>query len=178
MWIALGQTPVLASCQSAAYEQLTGTELAVELTVEEKYEALQFAMEGLDILVVLDDLWDNAQMTFILGEGPSLVLDQHTKSRVLVSSRVRGALIDCDIVDIGLPSILDAVQIVMAAAGLPRSAAVPARAKEICRLCKLLPLYDANCLVHMLCEMPILFNLIQFNHSHKCFAGPWASLAS
>jgi hypothetical protein len=53
---------------------------------------------------------------------------------------VRGALEGCEIVDIGLPTEHDAVEIVMQAAGLEVGARVPPGARDVARLCKLLPL--------------------------------------
>ena len=70
-----------------------------------------------------------------------IFLDVVTKSKALISSRVRGHLVDCDVVDIGLPSEAEAIQMVMAAAGLPPTASIPKGAMEVAKdICKCLPL--------------------------------------
>ena len=54
-------------------------------------------------------------------------LDDTTGSKVLVSSRDRGLLENADVIDVGLPTEDEAVQILLAVAGLPLDdAAAPA----------------------------------------------------
>ena len=73
--------------------------------------------------------------------GESFVfLDSSTRSRALISSRLRSTLAGCDVVDIGLPTEDEAVEILFAAASMPKSSSVPFEAKEVARLCKFLPL--------------------------------------
>ena len=52
--LPLGQAPVLAKLQNLCYMQCAGRELSPELSPEEKQEALQQAMAGRRILLVLD----------------------------------------------------------------------------------------------------------------------------
>jgi hypothetical protein len=53
---------------------------------------------------------------------------------------VRGALVNCTIIDIGKPSLDDAIQIMTSAAGMGNDQPVPVGAVQIANLCKLLPL--------------------------------------
>ena len=131
-WVALGQTPNIVACQRSLYTQLTGSELPLDLTADEKLEKIRFAFSGRDCLLVLDDVWEPEHIaSFDL-------VDEGTKSKVLLSSRVRSTLDGCEIVDIGLPTEDDAIQIMMSAAGI--AGAAPAEAREVVQLCKLLPL--------------------------------------
>jgi hypothetical protein len=131
-WVALGQTPNIVTCQRLLYTQLTGSELPLDLNTDEKLEKLRSAFIGLDCLLVLDDLWEPQHIASFA------LIDERTKSKVLISSRVRGTLDECEVVDIGLPTEENAIQIVMAAAGMAGLA--PPEASEVVRLCKLLPL--------------------------------------
>ena len=131
-WVALGQTPNIVACQRSLYTQLTGSELPLDLTADEKLEKIRFAFRGRDCLLVLDDVWEPEHIaSFDL-------VDEGTKSKVLLSSRVRSTLDGCEVVDIGLPTEDDAIEIMMSAAGI--AGAVPAEAREVVQLCKLLPL--------------------------------------
>ena len=136
VWVPLGQTPNIAKCQEQVHLQLTGSELAPELDQEERHEMLRSAMGGVKLLLVLDDLWEQEH------EGGLQFVDEAAGGKVLISSRVRGLLAGADIVDIGLPSEDEAVEMLLAAAGADTTdaAAVPAEARAVVRLCKFLPL--------------------------------------
>jgi hypothetical protein len=134
LWVALGQTPNIDRCQRLMYSQLTGADLPHDMDQDARNEQIKRGMVDLDILLVLDDVWDAEVSRHFC------FLDDSTKSRLLLSSRVRGALSDCDIVDVGLPSEADAIQILVAEAGLAAGARVPPGAQEIAVLCKRLPL--------------------------------------
>jgi hypothetical protein len=154
LWIALGQQANLDSCQELMYTQLTGKDLPADADQDSRRETIARAMRGQDILLVLvrkfhsvwislalnrmvvyqDDLWDVELVQWFC------FLDQSTKSRVLMSSRVLGALSGCVIIDIGLPSEADAIRMVMAAADLATDSVEPPGAKDVVRLCKSLPL--------------------------------------
>ena len=54
VWVALGQQANIGNCQESIYMQLTGTELGGDLTREERRQKLQRAMEGMNLLLVLD----------------------------------------------------------------------------------------------------------------------------
>lgn len=66
-------------------------------------------------------------------------VDDTTSSKVLVSSRVRGILEGAEIVDIGLPTEDEAIQLLLSVAGLPTDAAIP-EAREVVQFCDRLPL--------------------------------------
>lgn len=134
VWVALGQTPNNLACQRQLFTQLTGQELPQEFTAEEKLKAIEQAFVGKNVLLVLDDVWDIEHISYFA------LIDETTYSRVLISSRVVNTLQGCEVVNIGLPTEKDAVQMVMAAAGMAAGIAVPAEAHVVARLCKLLPL--------------------------------------
>jgi hypothetical protein len=136
VWLALGQTPNILACQRQLYTQLTGQELAQEASAQEKLDTIQQAFVGKTVLLVLDDAWDQDII------AKFALIDETTHSRVLISSRVASTLVQsgCEIVSIGLPTEADAMQMVMAAAGVAVGVAAPEEAREVVRLCKLLPL--------------------------------------
>ena len=59
-WVALGQTPNLVACQRSLHLQLTGAELPLDISAEEKVEKLRLAFTGRDCLLVLDDVSESA----------------------------------------------------------------------------------------------------------------------
>jgi hypothetical protein len=87
---------------------------------------------------VLDDLWDKEHVSHFA------LIDETTQSRVLISSRVRGTLASCgcEVTTLSLPTDDDAIQMVMAAAGMAHGPgrSVPSEAAEVIRLCRRLPL--------------------------------------
>eukprot|EP01047_Picozoa_sp_COSAG01_P026973 COSAG01_NODE_1760_length_9301_cov_8.687242_2_plen_771_part_00 len=136
VWIPLGQTPSIKQCQQLMLQQLTGSELPVDaMTTEQINESLRVALHGQDCLLVLDDCWSAETIqSFVF-------LDTATRSRALISSRVRGILEGCEVVDVGLPTEDEAVSILMRAANATvPSANIPEEVREVARLCKLLPL--------------------------------------
>jgi hypothetical protein len=90
-------------------------------------------MLGRKLLLVLDDLWD-PEVEQMLN-----AVDAASGSKVLISSRVRGALAGSDVVEVGAPSEAEAVRRLLATAGLPDDAAAPSEARAVVRFC--------NCLV-------------------------------
>lgn len=145
VWVTLGQTPIISKLQSLAYQQLTGSDLKDSLTVAEKEAAMTAAMESDRILLVLDDLWngeDEDHFNFLPAVGAGS--DDCTGSRVLISTRVRGLLKPdrpggVAAVEVGLPSVPEAVRIVLNAADMGGRAA-PTEAVEIADICGRLPL--------------------------------------
>lgn len=140
VWIALGQQPNLEKLQELVYLQLTDQKFDAETTPTEKHVLLKKAMAGMKLLLVLDDLWEvehEQQLNFI---------DDTTESKVLISSRVRGVLQGVEIVDIGLPTEGEAIQMLLSVAGLP-SEASPPEALEVVRFCDCLPLGEKQVLV-------------------------------
>jgi tetratricopeptide (TPR) repeat protein len=138
VWVTVSQTPNILACQRQLFAQLTGQELPVELTADEKTREIEDAFSGKDCLLILDDVWEWAKDISSLAS-----IDESTKSRILISSRVRSTLDEsgCEIVDFGLPSDADAVQILISAAGMAKEA-TPAEDEvlQVVRLCKRLPL--------------------------------------
>ena len=132
--MALGQDPQLHVCREQMYQQATGHELSNELSAEEKVDAIKSAFAGKKILLVLDDCWNKDHVVALA------LTDIGTESCMLISSRDRSLLLECDIVDVGKPTVDDAVKILMSAAGMPKGCAVPPKASEVAELAKLLPL--------------------------------------
>lgn len=90
---------------------------------------------------MLDDIWD--------AEHESLLnfVDTETKSKVLLSSRLRGVILDglanqlsTVIVDISLPSEDDAIKMLLSTGGMSVDQSVPPAAYELVKLCNRLPL--------------------------------------
>ena len=173
-WVALGQTPNLVACQRSLHLQLTGAELPLDISAEEKVEKLRLAFTGRDCLLVLDDVSESAtahsssgaaHCTLTTGAttlethlllcltaqvwdaqhvASFALVDEGTRSKVLMSSRVRATLeaTNCLVVNIGLPTEAEAVAIMMAAAGMAEESvqSAPLEAREVAQLCKRLPL--------------------------------------
>jgi hypothetical protein len=140
-WVALGQEPNLEKLQSLVMMQLTGSDFDGDPTPEMKQEALKKAMHGKDALLVLDDLWEESH------ENVLNFIDDTTASKVLMSSRVRGVLRDLEgerteIVDVGLPTEEEALQLLLSVAGLPLAALaeVAPEVREVVKLSGCLPL--------------------------------------
>ena len=134
VWVALGQHPNIEKLQSLVMLQCTDADFEGDPTPEMKRESLKKAMAGKNLLFVLDDLWESEHEELLN------FIDDTTASKVLVSSRVRGVLEGAEIVDIGLPTLDEAVQMLLSVAGLPLDAAVPPEAREVVKFCDLLPL--------------------------------------
>ncbi len=134
VWVTLSQNPNVLACQRQLFAQLTGQQLPQELSEETRRLEIQEAFVGKHCLLVLDDAWDSDLISRFA------LVDETTHSRVLISSRVVSTLESCDVVDIGLPAEEDAIQMIMAAAGMASDFAVPDEAREVVLLCKQLPL--------------------------------------
>eukprot|EP01045_Picozoa_sp_COSAG04_P004647 COSAG04_NODE_205_length_20393_cov_45.275796_13_plen_2486_part_00 len=135
VWLPLGQTPVISKLQNLCHMQCTGKELSSELSSEEKKEALQQAMAGKRVLLVLDDLWEEEH------EPELNVADVSSGSKVLISTRVEALLAGAHQVKVGLPSPSDSARMLLAAAGVDTSSSEPPRGvPEIVDLCGRLPL--------------------------------------
>jgi hypothetical protein len=133
-WVTLSQTPNIPACQRQLFAQLTGHELPQELSEEDRRIAIQHAFVGKQCLLVLDDAWSSDVLSYFA------LIDDSTHSRVLISSRVASTLEKCEVVDIGIPTEQDAIQMITAAAGMAPEVAAPEEAREVARLCKHLPL--------------------------------------
>jgi hypothetical protein len=133
LFLPLGQTPVMDKVRSLMHLQLTGLEPQVDWTDAQKEAAIRRATKGRRLLLYLDDIWDDAH-----SEALNLC-DPQTGSALLVSTRIRG-LCGHNAVEITAPTEEDAVQILMAAAGLSADHTPPPQAREIVRICVNLPL--------------------------------------
>ena len=56
IWLPLGQLPNLEKLQQLAYMQLTGDDMSLEFSHDQRCEALQAAMQGVNLLLILDDM--------------------------------------------------------------------------------------------------------------------------
>ena len=79
------------------------------------------------------DLWEKQHERLLS------LIDVTTPSKVLISSRVRGLLDGAEVVDIGLPTEGQAVEILLSVAGLPFDS-LPPQARAVVAFCGRLPL--------------------------------------
>ena len=136
VWVSFGQTPSIEKCQALVFMQLVGAEVNRDLSEDEVRQSLKQAFAGKKVLLVCDDVWEDAHAKQVC------FLDDTTPSKVLKSSRVRGVLEGGTIVDLKLPSDADAVQMLLNEAGMvgvdPSNA--PPEAAEVVAFCNNLPL--------------------------------------
>jgi hypothetical protein len=134
-WISLGQTPSLDACFNLLYLQLTGAPMTDGLPSEQKHEHLKQAFLNRSVLLVLDDCWDVEVAKHFKW------IDQTTNSKILISSRVRNTLDGGDVIDVAVPSKVDAVKMLLSTADMD-IAALQSREEvvQIADLCKRLPL--------------------------------------
>lgn len=133
---------------------MEGHELPPDLPVDQRQEYLRIALQSKDVLLVLDDVWRTVELQQLI------VIDRHnTRSKVLVSTRIRGLVADdtdVAVVEAQLPSIDDAVLLLLgsaemmpAASDTEASAAVvaaaPAEARQIAEMMERLPLALGIC---------------------------------
>ena len=135
LWVTFGQQPNIEKCQRLLFLQLVGEELPPGLPKEEVMELLRRGFCGKQCLLICDDVWDRDHFDNFN------FIDDTTRSKVLISSRIRGCLGGGGIVDISLPSDLDSLQMLFNEAGSdlnPEHA--PAEALEVVKFCGNLPL--------------------------------------
>ena len=133
VWVTLGQTPDLARMQALIYLQITGQELSSDATPEQAKELITVAMRGRDVLLILDDIWQEqhaAALDFV---------DTSTASKTLVTTRIRG-LGGAAQVELGMPSQEESVKLLLASAGLSNLDQAPPEATEVVQACGCLPL--------------------------------------
>lgn len=133
LWIPLGHDATVQNCQDLLLTQINGRRFEDDLTLEKRKEELKQLLASTNVLLVLDDLWEPDMLQSLD------VVDDTTESKVLMSSRVRGVLEDAEVVDIGLPSDDDAVQMLLSYAGLDLPEPPP-EVLEIVKYCNHLPL--------------------------------------
>ena len=122
-------------CQQMLFMQLMGFEMNRDMCDDEVKQSLMQALQGKDVLMVLDDAWEVAhcdQLAF---------LDDSSQSKLLVSSRVKGVLEGGSIVDLNLPSDYDAQKMLLNEAGLVADPSdAPPELAEVTKFCNNLPL--------------------------------------
>lgn len=135
-WVTLGQTPNMEKLQCLLYVQLTGINIQKDMSEAEREQNLKQAFQGKNVLLVLDDCWEKQHADRLV------FIDDTTGSKVLISSRVRGALEGGTVMDVGLPSDIDAVKILLNEAGLDgiRPEDAPSEAMAVVKFCNNLPL--------------------------------------
>ena len=134
-WISLGQSPFVDACINLLYLQLAGTELADSLSPDQKHEHLKQAFLNRSVLLVLDDCWDAEVAKHFTW------IDQTTNSKVLISSRVRGALEGGEIIEVTVPLVADAVKMLLSTAGMELELFQSRKeVVQVVELCKRLPL--------------------------------------
>eukprot|EP01052_Picozoa_sp_SAG31_P006593 SAG31_NODE_304_length_18019_cov_10.386440_8_plen_750_part_00 len=134
IWLPLGQSPVIAKLQNLCHMQCTGMEMSPELSNLEQKQALQQAMKGKRLLLVLDDLWEMDH------EQELNFADADVGSKVLISTRIKALLDGAHQVEVGLPSLSDSARMLLVAAGAEDSSCRPAGVSEIVDMCGQLPL--------------------------------------
>jgi hypothetical protein len=144
-WVSLGQTPNIDDAQESLFTQLSPSmPWDSDASPDKKKLCLQNAFAMRNVLVVFDDLWEASH------EAALNMIDLDTRSKVLVSSRVRAIAAGTDaahsgmaasstVIDIDLPSQEDAVQMLFSTAGVTCQKAPP-EAFEMVEFCALLPL--------------------------------------
>jgi hypothetical protein len=130
LWVPLGQHPNMDRAQDMMLQQLNATRFADEMTADQKKQDLKIAMAGQSVLLVLDDAWEPEHIAMLD------VIDDMTRSKVLLSSRVRGLLLERadDVVDVGLPTEDEAVSMLLSTAGM-KLATAPPEAQAIVKYC-------------------------------------------
>ena len=89
--------------------------------------------------MILDDVWDSAHERLLN------CIDVKTMSKVLVTTRVRGLLEDCEEIALGLLSLDEAVDLLLRTGGVQINAETHKAAKQIAELCGCVPLYLGTC---------------------------------
>ena len=108
--MTLGQTPSIDQLRALIHLQVTGEDLSSDATPEQAKEQISIAMRNRCILLVLDDVWE-PQHELVLN-----TIDTSTASKVLITTRIKG-LGGASQVELGLPSVEDSVQLLLASAG-------------------------------------------------------------
>eukprot|EP00729_Bicosta_minor_P033101 gene33101-biopygen989 len=117
------------------HRQLTGSAFPDSIAVEQKHEILQQAFLNQSVLLVLDDCWDATIVKHFNW------IDQNTNSKILISSRVRDVLDGGQIIDVTVPSQMDAVKMLLSTAGMDVEALNGRKeVAHVVELCKRLPL--------------------------------------
>eukprot|EP01050_Picozoa_sp_SAG11_P004084 SAG11_NODE_252_length_11593_cov_7.436663_2_plen_611_part_00 len=140
VWVTLGQTPNMVKCLNSVYFQLCGADLPTEASLSERTMAVSEAMAARCVCFVVDDLWVPEHLDHFGAKADS-------RSRMLISTRVRSNLVRCDVVNVGLPDTEEAVAMLMLYAGIVPDS-VPPAARAV--------LYDV---VHFVKKLPLAISL-------------------
>jgi Mrp family chromosome partitioning ATPase len=111
VWESLGQEPDIRECRSSIHFQLTDRELPETVTTDREIQAvIQNAAKDINVLLVLDDVWDPQH------EKALNFIDPNNRSRLLVTTRIRGLLKNSAEVELGVLSQEDAVHLLLTSA--------------------------------------------------------------
>ena len=141
-WVSVGQTPAVMTLQQALYRQLTDEpmDIAKDASIDSQCDALQKVCKGKHLLVVLDDVWDAKH------EKALNCIDEKTKSRLLVTSRIRGLVQGSSEVSLDLMSSDEAVDLVLRTGEVEDPTQDDVKAAEVIAIfCDRLPLYLGIC---------------------------------
>ena len=141
-WVSVGQTPVILEMQRTLFDQLTGDGMKVKAgaTAASQLEDLQAACVGKCWLVVLDDVWekDHEQMLNCI--------DPASRSKLLVTTRIRGLLQGCEELSLNLMGSDESVDLLLRTGQVKgQNKTAQAAAAIIAELCDNLPLYLSIC---------------------------------
>ena len=138
VFLAFGQTPVLRDVAMLAYSQLTGRSLGQsnDIAFDELLSVLADAAFGVDVLLVMDDVWEPAH-----AEALNFV-DRGTDSRVLVTTRLKGVFPGAREFELGVLSLEDGAALLLECAGeaRPGPPPLPKLLSDAVDLCGRLPL--------------------------------------
>ena len=120
--------------QQRMHQQLCDGKNMPEDATNEKQQAdiLTKVARTRTILVILDDMWDSSH------ERPFLCIDTTTRSKLLVTTRIRGILRQGTEVELELLGLQESVELLAGCAELTEE--IPPECLEIARLCGRLPL--------------------------------------
>ena len=140
VWVSVGKEPDLTELQNSIHFQLTMKKLPEEADdAAGALGALRVAAKGLNVLLVLDDVWEPQH------EKPLNCIDPDSASRLLVTTRIRGLLKNSAEVDVGVLSQNDALSLLLSSADVNAEDVQEGSddhrfALEIVELCGALPL--------------------------------------
>ena len=140
VWLSVGQEPAIRELQDSCHFQLTNCHLPEESkTQTEVLQVLRKAAEGVNMLLVLDDVWESKH------EKPFTCLDPDNSSRLLVTTRIRGLMQNSTEVEMGVLDQPEALKLLLTTADIDirdtdESSDEYRIATEIVELCGCLPL--------------------------------------
>eukprot|EP01047_Picozoa_sp_COSAG01_P049248 COSAG01_NODE_4865_length_4672_cov_6.338071_2_plen_887_part_00 len=141
LWVTVSETPNIQLLQQLIYLQSTGRPLSSR-SAQVNAELIAIALRGKRALLILDDIWDEESVTALNH------VDQTAQSRTLVTTRIKGLVRGAQRVEVGLPSEVEAAQMLLKSTmGYRRGAddrgaasSMPAAAAAVVKMCGRLPL--------------------------------------